>query len=333
MVAQLDRLYATLRPGKVPPRLISYALFEGRPLTTRGRWINPLVFAHLNLEARLPQTKEVREPIFIVGTGRSGTTVLGVVMSLHRDVGFLNEPKAMWHAIHHREDVIGNYTDEPGRYRLDEQEASEDITGRAHRLFGAYLRTVNATRVLDKYPELIFRVPFVRAIFPDARFVFVVRDGWDAIHSIENWSRRLGTRTDDEVHDWWGLNNRKWRLMVEQLVPAEPLLADNVEEVASLTLHTDMAAVEWIVTMQEGLRQLERNPDRFRVLRYEAVAQDPVRELSDLLGFCALRQDEAVLDFAAQKLRPVPQRPPSDVHPVLRDPFKDTLEALGYRRG
>ena len=57
MVAQLDRLYATLRPQRVPPRLISYALFEGRPLTTRGRWINPLVLAHLELEARLPQTR------------------------------------------------------------------------------------------------------------------------------------------------------------------------------------------------------------------------------------------------------------------------------------
>ena len=34
MVAQLDSLYIKTRPTKVVSRLISYGLFEGRPLTT-----------------------------------------------------------------------------------------------------------------------------------------------------------------------------------------------------------------------------------------------------------------------------------------------------------
>lgn len=333
MVAQIDALYARLRPGKVPPRLISYALFEGRPLTTRGRWINPLVFAHLGLETRLPQLKDVKKPVFIVGTGRSGTTILGVAMSLHREVGFLNEPKAMWHAIYHREDVIGNYATGEARYRLGEQDASDDVVSRAHRLFGAYLGAVGASRVLDKYPELVFRIPFVRAIFPDARFVFLVRDGVDAVHSIESWSRRLGKRARGSVQDWWGLNNRKWRLMVEQLVPEEGLLANKAGEIASLTRHADMAAVEWIITMQEGLRQFEQNRDCFYMLRYEALVKNPVDELSSLLDFCDLRRDEVVLDFATKKLRPAPDRPPLDVHPVLRRPLEDTMRELGYRNG
>jgi hypothetical protein len=333
MVAQIDALYAKLRPSKVPPRLISYALFEGRPLTTKGRWINPLVFAHLGLEARMPQTREVRKPVFIVGTGRSGTTILGVVMSLHRDVGFLNEPKAMWHVVHHQEDVVGNYATGAARYRLGEQDASDDVVSRARRLFGAYLRAVGATRVLDKYPELVFRVPFVRAIFPDARFVFLVRNGSDAIRSIEGWSRRLGKRAHGNVQDWWGSNNRKWRLMVEQLVPEEGLLANRSEEIAGLTRHADMAAVEWIVTMQEGLRQAEQNPDRFYMLRYEALVTDPAHQLADLLAFCDLQPDKAVLDFAINKLRPAPERAPLDVHPILRRPLEDTMRELGYRDG
>lgn len=333
MVAQIDALYAKSRPGKVPPRLISYALFEGRPLTTRGRWINPLVFAHLGLERRLPQTRKVEKPVFVVGTGRSGTTILGVVMSLHRDVGFLNEPKAMWHTIHRQEDVVGNYATGAARYRLGERDASDEVVDRAHRLFGAYLRAVGGARVLDKYPELVFRVPFVRAIFPDARFVFLVRNGSDAVHSIEGWSRRLGKRTGGDVQDWWGSNNRKWHLMVEQLVPEEGSLAGKAGEIASLTRHADMAAVEWIVTMQEGLRQVERHPDCFYLLRYEDLVRDPVHELSNLLDFCGLRQDGAVLDFAAKKLRGVPERPPPDVHPALRQPFQKTMRQLGYRHG
>ncbi len=100
MPAQLDSLYIRTRPTKAVSRLISYALFEGRPLTTRGRWINPLVFALSGTLKTLPQIKKVKKPIFIIGMGRSGTTILGVVMSMHRDVGFLNEPKALWHSIY-----------------------------------------------------------------------------------------------------------------------------------------------------------------------------------------------------------------------------------------
>jgi hypothetical protein len=75
MIAQLDPNYIRMRPTKAVTRLISYALFEGRPLTTKGRWINPLVFSLFALEKRLPLLNKVKRPMFIVGTGRSGTTI------------------------------------------------------------------------------------------------------------------------------------------------------------------------------------------------------------------------------------------------------------------
>jgi len=99
MLAQIDKEYISMRPWKLFSRLVSYALFEGRPLTTRGRWINPLIFSLFKIEKKLPQIKKVERPIFILGTGRSGTTVLGIVFSMHNQVGFLNEPKALWHEI------------------------------------------------------------------------------------------------------------------------------------------------------------------------------------------------------------------------------------------
>ncbi len=177
MIAQLDPLYIQMRPWKLWSRLVSYCLFEGRPLTTRGRWVNPLVFSLFAIEKRLPQIKRVEKPVFILGTGRSGTTILGMVLSMHREVGFLNEPKALWHAIHPGEDLIGSYALGAANYRLAADEATPKRILYAHRLFGAYLATSLARRVVDKYPELIFRVPFVKAIFPDAKFLFLVRNG------------------------------------------------------------------------------------------------------------------------------------------------------------
>ena len=330
LIAQLDELYIRTRPAKVFSRLVSYALFEGRPLTTRGQWINPLVFAHFAIETRLPQLKEVRKPIFIVGTGRSGSTILGVLMSMHRGVGFLNEPKALWHAAYPHADVFDQYSKGPALYALDEPDATEEVSRRTRRLFGAYLRAVASERVVDKHPELVFRIPFVRAIFPDARFVFLVRGGWDTCRSIERWSERNGTRKDGEVHDWWGANNSKWHLMLRQLVPREEDLTGVMDELEKLDSHRDMAAVEWTVTMREGLRQIERYPDDVYMIRYEALVESPRRELSKLLDFCELPSDEVFLKYAEHELSPAGEHKPFDLHPAVREPFERTMRELGY---
>src|SRR5947209_17022299 len=101
-------------------------MLEGRSLTTHGRWINPLVFAHLTFEKHLPQLKEVEKPIFIVGMGRTGTTILGLLLSIHRDVGFLNEPKALWHVAYPYEDVNGNFSRAASKFHLAAEDATEE---------------------------------------------------------------------------------------------------------------------------------------------------------------------------------------------------------------
>ena len=118
MLAQLDWAYIRARPGKAVSRLLGYAFFEGRPYTARGRWINPLVRLHLRLLGWLPCLKAVKQPVFIVGMGRSGSTILGRLLSLHPEVGFLNEPKMIWHRLLPEGDVVGNYSSGPATYRI-----------------------------------------------------------------------------------------------------------------------------------------------------------------------------------------------------------------------
>jgi len=330
MPAQIDYLYIKTRPTKVISRLISYAFFEGRPITTRGRWINPLVFALFEMEKRLPRIRKVDKPVFILGTGRSGTTILGVVLSMHRDVGFLNEPKALWHSVHSGEDLIGSYSRGPARYRLGAEDVTERTVRDAHRIFSAYLALTNSRRVVDKYPELIFRVPFVRAIFPDAKFLFLVRNGWDTCTSIRRWSERLGVRVDEEVHDWWGVDNRKWRLLVEQVLPEVPCFRDNIEEIKGISDHADMAAIEWVVTMKEGLRLLDEYPGEVHMVRYEEFVSYPERTIGEMLRFCALPPDDKLLSYARSALHRVEPRRPFRLHPAVEPAFRVTMRSLGY---
>jgi hypothetical protein len=330
MIAQLDPLYIRTRPNKAVSRLLTYALFEGRPLTTKGRWINPIVFSLFALEKRLPLLKRVKKPIFIVGTGRSGTTILGVVLSIHQDVGFLNEPKALWHAIYPNEDLIGSYSSDPARYRLCAEDVTDEISQSAHRLFGAYLTAVASKRVVDKYPELIFRASFVRAIFPDARFIFLVRNGWDTCQSIKGWSKRFGIQAEGEIHDWWGVNYRKWHLLVNQIVATHRDFKGITEEVRNFDYQTDMAALEWIVTMREGLRLMQEWPDSVHMLHYEELTSNPAKSLAKVLEFCELPIDKAVFDYACEILSPAPPHKNFDLHPAIRPLFEETMTALGY---
>ena len=331
MIAQLDALYVRIRPWKLWSRLLGYAMFEGRPLTTRGRWINPIVFGHFAVEKRLPQLKPVERPVFILGTGRSGTTVLGMVLSMHREVGFLNEPKALWHAVHSGEDLVGSYGSDEARYRLGAKDATVEVRRNAHRLFGAYLVAAFSKRLVNKYPELIFRVPFVQAIFPDARFIFVVRNGWDTIQSVEEWQRALRQRRTDRRNDWWGVDGRKWRLLIEQVLPEHPDLAPHAGSMSDWGSQSAMAAVEWIVTMREGLSLLRQHPDVVLRVDYERLCAEPRRVLDNMAGFLGLAPgDDAFLRYGAQTLRPVQPRPPCHIPEILHDSFNQTMRLLGY---
>jgi hypothetical protein len=331
MVAQVDNLYARLRPWKLWSRLVSYALFEGRPLTTKGQWINPLIFALFNIEKHLPRLKRVTKPTFILGTGRSGTTILGIVLSMHREVGFLNEPKALWHSFHPEEDLIGSYARNDARYRLADTEATPKRIEHAHRLFGAYLRATFSQRVVDKYPELIFRVPFVKGLFPDAKFLFLVRNGWDTCHSIQGWSNRLGKPDGRETHDWWGADRRKWNLLVEQLVPEHADLAPYAEAMRDWTNQTDMAAVEWIITMREGLRLVEQYPNDVMRVDYERLCDQPRQVLNDVIQFMeAAPSDDSFYSYGENILKPVTAKKPFAINGLIEKPFLETIKMLGY---
>jgi hypothetical protein len=251
-------------------------------------------------------------------------------MSMHRDVGFLNEPKALWHAIYPGEDVIGSYCRGAACYRLDKAHATPSVRRHAERLFGAYLAAVFAERIVDKYPELIFRIPFVLSLFPDAKFIFLVRNGWDTCASVEKWSRRHGGEKNGEIHDWWGANNRKWRLMVEQLIETDPAFSNIMKDVKRITCHTDMAVAEWIVTMREGLRHMKLYPEHFHLVKYENLVHQPRDLLQRLLAFCELEEDTVLMEYAGKKLHPAPVHSRFEIAPILRPLFEQTSQLLGY---
>lgn len=333
MLAQIDRRYAIYGVGRLLRRLASYAFFEGRPITTRGRWFNPVVFGLLRTLAAVPGRPAVDRPIFITGLGRSGTTILGILMSLHRDVGFLNEPKALWHVIDPRQDINGNYSASGGIFRMGRGEITPGTSLKARRIFARYLSAVGGRRVVDKYPELIFRTEYLLELFPDARIIFITRNGPDACDSIVKWSRRLGTSSSGHVDDWWGRDDLKWHYLREQIINQDELYAP-VRAIAALDPdHLHRAALEWITTMREGLRCETLYPRSVLRIRYEDLVSSSRRELTRLMDLCGLPVDEAVLDYAVRRLYRNRRKTWPALQPPVEELFVETSKMLGYETG
>jgi Sulfotransferase family len=242
------------------------------------------VFRHLRLAAGRGG-RRVDRPVFVVGMGRSGTTLLGRILASHPSVGFLNEPKAMWHVIRDDEDIIGSYAlPHTGRLYLHAEDAHKEVSRRGRALFAWYLRASRSHRLVDKYPELIFRHAFVRAIFPDALFLIAVRSPWSTLRSVARWSESHATNGAN----WWGLRDQKWDILWTQGIVQRTSNADLMAlELASETDNYVRAAVEWIVTMREAISLASVDPFA-RIIHYEKLVQHPREQIRKTLEFCEL---------------------------------------------
>lgn len=124
----------------------------------------------------------VARPIIILGAARSGTTLLGRIVGQHRDVAYWIEPNHVWRTGHayRRIDV------------LDADDATPAIKARIRSAFGRFLARSGRARFAEKTPINCLRVPFVHEVFPDARFVHLIRNGVEVSMSArEQWRRGL----------------------------------------------------------------------------------------------------------------------------------------------
>jgi hypothetical protein len=150
---------------------------------------------NLKLEATLLMARlfqgalgaKLRNPLFILGCARSGTTLLMELLSHHADIANLSEANDIWDpsgypwrfSKHETAPIWVDpvrYTD---RWRRDNQSRLKTIRS----VFGAYQWFHGKRFFLNKTPLNTFRIPQLLETFPDARLIHMVRDGRATVNS------------------------------------------------------------------------------------------------------------------------------------------------------
>jgi len=126
----------------------------------------------------------LRQPVFIVGCSRAGTTLVYKTFSESRELGSLQkETHAFWAALHSPAERGWDTHAIPVEYATD---ADRDY---ATRFF--YTHTGN-TRIVDKNNQNGLSIPYLYRLFPDAHFVFIKRSPGDNINSLIHGGTFLG---------------------------------------------------------------------------------------------------------------------------------------------
>jgi hypothetical protein len=279
--------------------------------------------------------------LFIVGCARSGTTLLHRLVDAHPLIAISPEMHWITHRFKKWKQPASDGLVTPelaselaehrrfGRLEIGREEfdgllgSGEPVPYRSflEGIFGLYGRAKNKPLVGNKTPAYVRSIPGLHALWPEAKFVHIIRDGRNVCLSVTNWDKadrnagRYATWEEDPVSTtalWW---ERKARLGRESGASLEPEL--------------------------------------YHEVRYEKLVSRPEEELADLCDFLEISYDNAMLRFHEGRQKPVLDARENAKHawlpatPGLRDwrsqmPSEDVerfeaaagglLDELGYPR-
>jgi len=244
------------------------------------------------LSCRLGRETSLDRPVFVVGCGRSGTTILGNTLSLHPSVAYLNEYRQLWYDAYPETDVWTDLAvDRGGRVDISASVSTPERNKKLIDNFHCEVHAMGRSRLVEKLPINSFRLPFIDAVFDGALYVHLLRNGLEVARSIERMA---------EEGLWYGHKGRKWELLVDY--------ANRHDRYRELVELCDSARLkgllEWRMAVDETLTFLATIPEERRLeVRYAELLDSPVETIRRIEQFTGLSRDDTVERFAEANLK------------------------------
>jgi hypothetical protein len=160
--------------------------------------------------AHLPVPLAPERPTFIIGCARSGTSILKKMLACHEWIAaFPGEANHLWHPTAYPWVASDRckpplWKDPASFTKLSLEDWSRGHGDRLQREFAIYQRFRRKPVFLNKSAMIAFMLPEVQRLFPEARFIHIVRDGRPVAHSYAR--KEYGKmRASEEIHRARGL--------------------------------------------------------------------------------------------------------------------------------
>jgi len=149
---------------------------------------------------------ELYKPILIIGAARSGTTMMGNIISKHPDVAYWVEPNYIWkykNARLHTDMIPKDY-------------ATKEIKNFIISRFIKFTELYNKKRFAEKTPANSLRLPFVREILPNCKIIHIIRDGRDvALSARKMW---MNVKKNSRLNIYSNSNRNKHSSRYKKLI-------------------------------------------------------------------------------------------------------------------
>lgn len=167
---------------------------------------------------------ENSSPIFIVGCGRSGTTLLRLILNGHSQIAIPEETwffpelyrviptiltKGDWRETIARTIFEMNPIHFPGWKASDllptlERTEKNDLPGIIASVNRTFAAKSDKITWGDKTPGYVLHLPLLKKLYPGARVVHMIRDPRDVVESLlNNWNAGPQTKDFKETVDYW----------------------------------------------------------------------------------------------------------------------------------
>lgn len=255
-------------------------------------------------------------PVVIIGAGRSGTNMLRDVLTRLDGVATwpCDEINYIWRHGN-REHPTDEFTPEM---------ATHSVRADIRRRFNAMARTANFRNAEDNQRILLektcansLRVPFVDTIIPEARYLYLVRNGHDVVASAgKRWKAPLDLGyiaskaryvpiSDLSYYGSRYLANRlsKLRSAEAQLSVWGPSFEDMQSIAADNSLDV-VCAAQWSRCVERSDAAFSAiEPSRVYRLRYEDFVRAPVTAVAGIVDFLSLKHEASAIESACSVVR------------------------------
>jgi Sulfotransferase family len=238
--------------------------------------------------SQAPRRTPLNPYAFIMGAPRSGTRLLGRLTDAHPDVAVIHEARFVPGWFRHRRGLTpeGFVTPElvemlAGFERFEQLAVDRDELDRlaagrqdmpyadfVTELFDLHGKARGKRLVVDKSPRYVRNIPTLHELWPEARFIHLIRDGRDV-----------------------GLSVLSWKAVTERggLVAKLPTYEQD---------RTTTVALWWERLVRLGREDgAALEPRLYHEVRYEPLVADPASECAALCAFLDVPFDEAMLHY------------------------------------